>query len=75
MNYTTKDNADRALFKTTKFFSIAFYPHKKMVRLHPLMGKLDEKYTTIDSKITGCVIVGKRHASIVNLWINRGKTL
>ena len=75
MNYLTKGNTDRALFKTPRLFDIAYYLHKKMARLHPLMSKLDEKFTTIDSNIMGCVIVGKRHGAWVSVWINRGKTL
>lgn len=75
MNYLTKGNTDRALFKTPRLFNFMFYMHKKMIRLHPLLCKLDEKYTTMDSRIMGRVIVGKRHGAWVSVWINRGKTL
>jgi len=75
VNYLTKGDVDKALFKNPRLFNIAYYLHKKMARLHPLMSKLDEKFTTIDSKIIGRVIVGKRLGSWTSVWINRGKTL
>ncbi len=75
MNYLTKGNVDKALFKNPRLFNIAYYLHKKMARLHPLMSKLDEKFTTMDSKIMDRIIVGKRHGARTSVWINRGKTL